>query len=173
MKARFTINNLAFELMAETGIELFQQVAQIQEIFEAETKCGCCQSESLRYSFREVDSFKFYELTCRDCRAQFKFGQKKKDGALFPKRMDDDGRVLPHGGWSIYTKPDGTANPVRQNGPKPAANHVNGVADFLTWHDAEHSDHWGDKWIRVEGNLYKLSEDGTKYQKQLPASKTA
>lgn len=172
MKATFIINQLTFELDAESAIDLFAQVSQIQEIFEAETKCGCCQSESLRYSYREVESFKFYELTCRECTAQFKFGQKKKDGALFPKRKDEDGNLLPNGGWSVYQREEGHQAPARQQqaSPKPAPAPRAGTAQvprFKTWHEAEHSDHWGEKYLVIDeaGGMAMLNQEGTKYVK--------
>lgn len=104
MKVRYTSGNgqLVFDLEAETAKALFSQLGSIQELFEAETKCGMCGGIDIRYSARIVEEYDFYELACRDCKAQFRFGQKKKGGDLFPKRKDDDNNWLPNGGWSIW-----------------------------------------------------------------------
>ncbi len=101
MKATYVTESgrLTFDCEAETAKELFAQLGSIQEIFEAELKCGACGSIEIRYSYRVVDEYQYYELTCRGCQAQFKFGQKKKGGDLFPKRKDEDGHSLPNGGW--------------------------------------------------------------------------
>lgn len=104
MKAKYNTANgrLSFEIEGETVKALFSHVSSIQEVFDAEKVCGMCNSEDIRYLARKVDDFDFYELACQKCRARFAFGQAKKGGALFPKRRDDDGNPLPHGGWSRY-----------------------------------------------------------------------
>jgi hypothetical protein len=118
MKVRYTSGNgqLVFDIEAETAKALFSQLGAIQELFEAETKCGMCGSADIRFSARVVEEFDFYELACRDCHAQFRFGQKKKGGDLFPKRKDDDGVALPNGGWSRW-------EPQSSSAPVPPAEH--------------------------------------------------
>lgn len=96
---------LAFEVNAETPKELFGQVGDIMEIFDAESACGCCQSKNIRPSHRKVKDFDYYDLMCQDCGAQFSFGQRKLGGGLFPKRRDKDGHDLANGGWQQI--PDG------------------------------------------------------------------
>lgn len=106
MKAHYRTANgrLTFELQAEDTKGLFRQISEVQEVYDAESACGLCGCTSIRYLARKVEDYDFYELACTniDCRATFEFGQKKKGGALFPKRKDDDGRFLPNGGWSRY-----------------------------------------------------------------------
>ncbi len=113
MKARYTSENgrLVFDVEAETAKALFSQLGAIQELFEAETQCGLCNSSDIRYSARVVDEYEFYELACRACKAQFRFGQKKKGGDLFPKRKDDDGNWLANKGWSRF-EPQSSSPPV-------------------------------------------------------------
>ncbi len=105
MKAHYRTANgrLTIELQGETDKTLYANLAHIQEIFEAESECGCCKSKSLRYVCRQVDDFSFYELSCLECNARFQFGQKKVGGDLFPKRKDDAGNPLPNRGWARYT----------------------------------------------------------------------
>jgi hypothetical protein len=113
MKVRYTSANgqLVFDVEAETAKQLFSQLGSIQDIFEAETECGCCHSSDIRFSFRVIDKFAFYELACRKCGAQFKFGQRKDGDDLFPKRKDEDGRLLANGGWSKW-QPETTSQPM-------------------------------------------------------------
>ena len=92
---------IAFEVTAETPKDLVAQIADIQEVFDAETACGICGSVNIRLSHRVVESYHFYELAC-PCGGQFAFGQKKQGGALFPKRHGEAGELLPNGGWKQY-----------------------------------------------------------------------
>jgi hypothetical protein len=121
MKVRYTSANgqLVFDVEAETAKQLFSQLGSIQDIFEAETECGCCHSTDIRFSARVIDEYDFYELACRKCGAQFRFGQKKKGGDLFPKRKDEDGHALANGGWSRW-QPESTSQPM----PGPSLNEV-------------------------------------------------
>ena len=121
MKVRYTSANgqLVFDVEAETAKALFSQLGAIQELFEAETECGMCHSTNIRFSSRVIDEFDFYELACRKCRAQFRFGQKKKGGDLFPKRKDEDGNTLPNGGWARW-EPQSSSQPShRADDPRP------------------------------------------------------
>ena len=98
MKVTYTVGNIALEIDADTQVEVFQQLASFQEIF-AETKCGKCGSENIRYQVRNVDENLYYEARCADCGAKLAFGAMKKGGRLFPRRKDKDGNWLPDGGW--------------------------------------------------------------------------
>lgn len=87
------------KVSGETQTELFAQVASVQAIFDAESKCGMCGCTDLRLSHRQPQGFDYFELVCcnHECGARFQFGQlKDPKGGLFPKR--DEGQ----GGWSIY-----------------------------------------------------------------------
>ncbi len=93
-----------FEVQAETPKELFKGIAQIQDIFEADTACGCCASTNLRYSVRTVDDNDYYDLQCSDCTASLSFGQHKKGGSLFPRRKEQGGAILPNRGWKKWDR---------------------------------------------------------------------
>ena len=86
--------------------DVFEQVAKFQEIFEEKT-CGKCKKSNIRFSVREVDGNKFYELVCREpqCRAKLAFGVHKQGGTLFPKRKSDDGTFLENNGWVTWVNP--------------------------------------------------------------------
>jgi hypothetical protein len=95
---------LLVELSGETTKEIFAGVAAVQEVFEAEISCGCCNGTDLRVVHRTVDDYHYYEMRCTnpECRARFQFGQQKKGGGLFPKRKGEDEKYLPHRGWAKF-----------------------------------------------------------------------
>lgn len=112
MKATYTSSNgrLQFAVEGATPKELFGELAGIQEVFDAENRCGCCQSDDIHYRVRTSvaksgknagKAFDYYELVCMGCSARFAFGQTQEGGSLFPKRRED-GKPLPHGGWCRY-----------------------------------------------------------------------
>jgi hypothetical protein len=82
--------------------ELFRALAESQEIFDSESKCGCCQSESLRFTVRTREGNDYYKLVCADCAATFDFGQTKQGARLYPKRRGKDEKPLPNGGWAQW-----------------------------------------------------------------------
>ena len=107
---------MTFRLTAETPKEIFQQIAGVQETFEAETACGVCGGEDIKFQRRlagDKDQYDYFELVCKnvECRARFSFGQSLDKKNLFPKRTDDekekgdDGYYLPNRGWVKYVKP--------------------------------------------------------------------
>lgn len=77
---------IVFKVTGEAPKDLFKGIAQLQEIFEADSQCGCCDSNALRYSVRTVEDNDYYELVCSACHAKLSFGQHKKGGTLFAKR---------------------------------------------------------------------------------------
>jgi hypothetical protein len=118
MKATYKTANgrLMFEVTGETAKEVFARVADLQEIFEADSRCGCCNGADLRLKHRVVakgtKKFDYYELECGNskCRARFAFGQLTEGGGLFPKRKDKEGNWLPNRGWGKYrAESDGDA----------------------------------------------------------------
>ena len=93
---------LLFKVDAENQKEIFKQIAVTQEVFEAETECGCCHSKEIRFRVRTVDKHDFYEVACGACGARFEFGQHKNGRSLFPKRRAEDGTLLPNRGWAKW-----------------------------------------------------------------------
>jgi hypothetical protein len=100
-KATYTNGPLSAQFEYETQKELFAQLAGHQEVF-GECSCGKCQSNSLRFVVREVDTNEYHEIRCLDCGAKLQFGVNKKAGGLFPKRKDGDGNWLPDKGWTKW-----------------------------------------------------------------------
>lgn len=114
---------VTFEMEAESPKALFKKLALVQEVFGAEDKCGCCGSQDITYRARQWDGNDYFELHCKDCGADFSFGQKKDGGGLFPKRKDPNGDLLEHGGWKVWRAGDTHAEPVaaapRNGGSRP------------------------------------------------------
>jgi hypothetical protein len=104
MKAHYRTKSgsLTVELEAADVKGIVKQLAAVQEVFEAETSCGCCNGTNIRFRVRSVEDNDFYELVCQDpaCHAKFSFGQFKKGGGLFPKRKDTTGEYLTNRGWA-------------------------------------------------------------------------
>jgi hypothetical protein len=108
-------NRISFELTGETPKELFKAISNIQEVFEAESSCGCCQGTVLQYRVREDnDGNEYYELACLHCYAKFSFGQNKKGGGLFAKRYDKDHNRIENNGWRKWEKKQGATNSAPQ-----------------------------------------------------------
>jgi hypothetical protein len=103
MKANFKVANgkMTFEVVGEQAKDIWAQVAQIQELFEAEAACGLCGGTDLRYGHRVTagSQYHYYELVCRKCHGVFQFGQMRASGEIFPKRKDKNKVALPNGGW--------------------------------------------------------------------------
>jgi len=103
MKAHFRTlgGRITFEVDGDGQKGVFKEIAALQEIFEAEQKCGLCESARIRFQYRKSGRYDYFEMVCDDCRAIFEFGQKMEGGVLFPKRKEN-GKLLPNGGWAKY-----------------------------------------------------------------------
>lgn len=113
MKAHYRTasGHLTFEVEGGSPKDLFENIANLQSVFEAEERCGLCDSPAIRFRVREAAGNKYYELFCVDCRARFSFGQHRQGGGLFPKRRDEAGNLLPSRGWARWepAKPQKTS----------------------------------------------------------------
>jgi hypothetical protein len=90
--------------------ELFESIAQFEEVFCDNTVCGHCKEENTRLSVREVEGNKYYERVCNACHYRFSYGQTKKNDKLFPKWST---------GWTKYEKPkddEESVKPVKKGG---------------------------------------------------------
>lgn len=95
-----------------TQLDIFKQVATIQEVF-SEQSCGLCNDEDIMYVVRAVGKNIFPELHCKnpECGARLAFGmnQEPKLGSMYPKRKllkdgkpSDKGLAGEHRGWSKF-----------------------------------------------------------------------
>lgn len=78
--------------------EAFTELAQASEIF-GHGECGACGSKDVMPVVRDWDGNTYYEMRCNKCHSVMGFGQRRGDGALFPRRKDKDGNWLPNNGW--------------------------------------------------------------------------
>ena len=142
IEAQYKTGNgrLMFRVTGESSKQVFEHLADLSEVFEAETACGCCNSQRIRFAHRVVakgpKKFDYYELHCleQQCRARFAFGQLSDgSGGLFPKRRDKSGEWMKNRGWSRYNAaapqddddynqeaPPEQEQPSRQQAPPPA-----------------------------------------------------
>ncbi len=110
---------ITFKVSGGNVKEIFFAIADLQQIFEAETHCRICNEPNPKFRVRPTDKGEYYEVTCANaaCGARFDFGQLREGGGLFPKRKDGEGNLLPDGGWYIY---QGSSQPRSQQQPPPA-----------------------------------------------------
>lgn len=102
-----------FVVEGATQLEVFEAVAQIQEVFSEES-CGLCGCESIRYAVREVGGNTFPEIHCQnsECEARLTFGQNRapKVGSIYPvRKLEKSGKpnrtkgvIGEHRGWTKY-----------------------------------------------------------------------
>lgn len=108
MKLTYVTGRMRFELEAETAKQLFEMLAEVQQIFEADARCGRCDCEVLHCRVRQVEQGAYYELVCAMCDSTLQFGQTRT-GSLFAKRKDKDGNILDKRGWRV---PFGQREPI-------------------------------------------------------------
>lgn len=120
MKASYKAlgGRLLLEFNAESMRDLFWMVGQLRQVFEAEPKCGMCDSVNIGPGIsRDKDENQYYFLLCADCEAQFRFGQTKVGGNLFPKRKDGQNGWFAKGDYGKSDEGDSGA-PPRQSAPQ-------------------------------------------------------
>lgn len=121
MRVEYKVNDKAVIVAeGETQLEVFQNLASMQEIF-GESHCGKCGSEHINFRVRNVkDGKKEYtypEMQCQKCWAKLAYGQME-GGALFPVKFmreegeylkDANGKLIPKGtkGWVKFNKDTG------------------------------------------------------------------
>ena len=112
MKVTAVVGKNTIEVEGRDAKHCFEQMAAAQEIF-GEYTCGACGSDEVVCVVREAGGHTFYEMRCKACGARLQFGQRKADGALYPRRKDASGNWLDNYGW---TKWDG----AKKQTPEPA-----------------------------------------------------
>ena len=102
MKITFHAGSSAIEVEGRDTKDCFTQIASAVEVF-GHPQCGACKNTNITPLVRENAGNHYYELQCNGCNAALAFGQRKADGALYPRRKDKDGNFLPNNGWTKWT----------------------------------------------------------------------
>lgn len=102
MRVKAEYNGFSVEAECNDEKECMRFLGGLQEVFSRDT-CGLC-GKPARPSHRNIGGNDYYSMACTSCGAEFKFGQRRDGGKLFPKDRDEYGQALPDGGWSIYQK---------------------------------------------------------------------
>jgi hypothetical protein len=89
--------------------DVFTELAAAAEVF-GNNVCGSCGSEHTIPVVRDVDGNTYYEMRCMGCGCTLGFGQRKADGALYPRRKDKNGNWMPNRGWADHRKQAASAS---------------------------------------------------------------
>lgn len=103
MKIQYKTAKCEIEVEGADAKACFDEVAMAIEIFGA-TTCGACDSTNTVPVVRENKGNLFREMRCVDCGCSLGFGQRKSDGALYPRRKDQDGNLIGTNGWSKWSR---------------------------------------------------------------------
>lgn len=103
MKVQYRVGNAVVEVDGKDVKDVFSQLSGAVEVF-GNAGCGACGGTTVVPNVREVQGNTYYEMRCTQCGASLAFGQRKADGALYPKRKDKDGQWLDNGGWVKFRK---------------------------------------------------------------------
>lgn len=92
---------LSIEVDGNDTKDCFTQLASAVEVFSVSV-CGACDSTNTMPVTRENKGNHFYEVKCQSCGFSLSFGQRKIDGALYPRRRDADGNAIANNGWTKW-----------------------------------------------------------------------
>lgn len=85
MKVTYKVNDdCTVEQEVSSVTQGFEFIAYATEVFGVK-KCGNCSSPNLKLVHRTPQGYDYYDVKCRDCNHELKFGQVKDTGHLFPK----------------------------------------------------------------------------------------
>lgn len=110
MKVRYRLKNADIEVDGRDVKDAFVQLSGAVEVF-SQNVCGACGCPDVVPIVREVQGNTYHEMRCTKCGATLAFGQRKADGALYPKRKDKDGEYLENYGWVKFNKRADAAEP--------------------------------------------------------------
>lgn len=108
MKVQYKVGNAVVEVDGRDVKDVFGQLSGAVEVFGNST-CGSCGSHEVVPVVRENQGNTYYEMRCTNCGASLGFGQRKADGALYPKRKDKEGGWLDARGWQKFSRQNQTS----------------------------------------------------------------
>jgi hypothetical protein len=108
------------EVEGQSVVEVFEQLARLEEVFAGHETCGLCGKAGVHYEVQSAkQDNKYYKAVCVACGADFRFGFRKAPaGVLFPQLKDAEGKMKPNGGWSKWQPGDDTTT---SRPPQPPA----------------------------------------------------
>lgn len=83
MQVKFKDANFEVTFEGKDCKDIFEQLANFQEVFGHKTKDGGLGRYSVR---QDKEGNNYYELVDAKTKTRLQFGQRKKGGALFPKK---------------------------------------------------------------------------------------
>lgn len=96
--------------------DVFTELAGAAEVFGNHI-CGSCGSDHTSPVVRDVDGNTYYEMRCSNCGSTLGFGQRKSDGALYPRRKDKNGNWIDNRGWQKFSRKTAEAAPGNNEAP--------------------------------------------------------
>jgi len=103
MKVQYKVGNSTVEVDGKDVKDVFSQLSGAVEVFGNGT-CLACRSTAVVPNVRENQGNTYYEMRCTACGATLGFGQRKADGAIYPKRKDKEGEYLENNGWVKFRR---------------------------------------------------------------------
>lgn len=86
MKIKVNLPMGANAIQIEGEVADFKGLIKNLSAFEGiPTACKNCKGKNLWPNFRQPQGNTYYSIKCSDCGWEFKYGQKKEGGTLFPK----------------------------------------------------------------------------------------
>ena len=104
MKVTYRLRSCNLEVEGKDSKDCFLQLSAAVEVF-VHSQCGDCQSPDVTPCVRENSGNTYYEMRCSNCHATLAFGQRRQDGALYPRRKNSKtGEWLPNNGWVKFER---------------------------------------------------------------------
>jgi len=86
MKVTYKGPGFTIDYDAATLKDVFSFLGSCDELFGAAECCENCKGTDLRPQYRKTKGgYEYYSIVCAKCRWEFRFGQTKDSGKLFPK----------------------------------------------------------------------------------------
>ena len=103
MKVSYQLRNCVVEAEGKDVKDCFTQLAGAVEVF-SQNSCQACGCSEVIPMVRENQGNTYYEVKCTGCGATLAFGQRKADGALYPRRKDSNGNFIDNYGWKKWER---------------------------------------------------------------------
>lgn len=103
MKVTYQLRNCTIEAEGKDVKDCFTELAGAVEVF-SQNECRACGSTDVIPVVRDVQGNTYYEMKCTGCHATLGFGQRRADGAMYPRRKDGEGNFIDNFGWKVWQR---------------------------------------------------------------------